>query len=156
MSSLHEPFEFLDPGVLIDGELQLALKEKQPGDPVRGFVPAYEFKMVLTGTDIVAGRINLRIGNTDLIVLYAGHIGYSVEPPHRGQRFAVRATRLLLPLARRHGLETIWITVNPDNLPSRRTCEILGAEMVEIVDLPEWTDMYQRGERQKCRYRLRT
>jgi hypothetical protein len=25
---------------------------------------------------------------------------------------------------------------------------------VEIVDLPEETDMYQEGERQKCRYRL--
>jgi tagatose 1,6-diphosphate aldolase len=61
---------------------------------------------------------------------------------------------LLLPLARSHGLMTIWITCNPDNFASRRTCELAGATLVEIVDLPEDNDMYQRGERQKCRYRL--
>jgi hypothetical protein len=26
--------------------------------------------------------------------------------------------------------------------------------LVEIVDLPEDNDMYQKGERRKCRYRL--
>jgi len=47
-----------------------------------------------------------------------------------------------------------WITCNPDNAASRRTCELAGAVLVEIVDLPEDIDMYQEGERQKCRYRL--
>ena len=37
--------------------------------------------------------------------------------------------RLLLPLARRHGLQTVWITCNPDNWASRRTCELAGAEL---------------------------
>ena len=44
-------------------------------------------------------------------------------------------------------------TTTPDNLASRRTCEILGAELVETVELPPGNDMYERGERQKCRYR---
>jgi tagatose 1,6-diphosphate aldolase len=61
---------------------------------------------------------------------------------------------LLLPLARRHGLEILWITCDPDNIASRRTCELAGLELVEIVDVPEHMDMYQRGERRKCRYRL--
>jgi tagatose 1,6-diphosphate aldolase len=61
---------------------------------------------------------------------------------------------LLLPLARRHGLKDLWITCNPDNLASRRTCELAGAEFVEIVDLPANSGMYRRGDRQKCRYRL--
>ena len=60
----------------------------------------------------------------------------------------------MLPLARKHGFKTIWITCNPDNFASRRTCELLGAQMIEIVDLPEDNEMYQRGEHQKCRYRL--
>ena len=46
------------------------------------------------------------------------------------------------------------ITTNPDNWASRRTCEIIGAEMVEIVDVPEYMEMYRQGDRQKCRYRL--
>jgi tagatose 1,6-diphosphate aldolase len=31
---------------------------------------------------------------------------------------------------------------------------LVGAELVEVVDVPEGTPLYQRGERQKCRYRL--
>jgi RimJ/RimL family protein N-acetyltransferase len=61
---------------------------------------------------------------------------------------------LLLPFARRHGLKTIWITCNPNNWPSRRTCERLGATLVEIVPLPPDNDQYIAGEREKCRYRI--
>jgi len=100
------------------------------------------------------GRIELRIGNTHHIVMYGGHIGYTVVPEYRGHHYAARACRLLMPLARSHGLKTLWITCNPDNIASRRTCELLGARLVEIVDLPASTDMYKAGECQKCRYRL--
>ena len=110
--------------------------------------------MVLAATAARIGYISLRVGHTEHLVRYAGHIGYQVEPEHRGHRYAARACSLLGPLARRHGLETLWITVTPENAASRRTCEILGAEMVEIVDLPPHTDMYAKGERRKCRYRL--
>jgi len=47
-------------------------------------------------------------------------LGYSVEPAHRGHHYAARAGRLLLLLARSHGMETLWITCNPDNWASRR------------------------------------
>ena len=149
-----DDFQFLDPGELIDGELQLILKEKKPADPAKGFVPAYVFEMVLTGTDTVVGSINLRIGNTEHLVRYGGHIGYGVDLDHRGHRFAARACRLLLPLAKKHGLNPLWITVTPENVASRRSCEILGAKMVEILDLPPDCDMYAKGERRKCRYRV--
>jgi arginase family enzyme/predicted acetyltransferase len=148
------PFQFLDPGRLVDGDLELVLHEERPADPIRGYVPAYEFKMVRTGSDERIGRIALRVGNSFEVVLYAGHIGYGVEPQHRGQHYAARACRLLMSLARRHGLRTLWITCNPDNVASRRTCELAGAAFVEIVDLPPESDMYQDGEREKCRYRL--
>ncbi len=141
-------------GELADGELQLALVERYPGDPARGYVPAYRFRMRLAGQREPIGSIELRIGDTPDLVTYGGHIGYAVEPPYRGHHYAARACRLLLPLARRHGFTTLWITCNPDNLASRRTCELLGAELAEIVDLPPSSDMYHRGMRQKCRYRL--
>ena len=147
-------FKFNDPGQLIDGDLELALAEKYPGDPDIGFVPTYRFEMRLAGQDKEVGRVELRVGNTRHIVMYGGHIAYGVLPEHRGQHYAARACRLLLPLARTHDMETLWITCNPDNIASRRTCELAGATLVEIVDLPENTDMYQAGERQKCRYRL--
>jgi tagatose 1,6-diphosphate aldolase len=147
-------FKFLDPGRLVDGDLELVLYEKYWGDPARGKVPAYRFLMTRVHDGEELGSIELRVGNTDDIMLYTGHIGYGVEPIRRGHHYAARAVRLLLPLARQHGLETVWITSNPDNLASRRTCELTGATLVEIVDLPPDSDMYTHGERQKCRYRL--
>lgn len=147
-------FQFHDPGKLVDDDLVLVLREAYPGDPTLNYVPAYKFKMTLRDQSVEIGYIDLRVGSTDLLVLYGGHVGYGVEPAYRGHHYAARACRLLLPLARSHGLTTIWITCNPDNFASRRTCELAGAVLVEIVDLPEDNDMYQRGERQKCRYRL--
>jgi tagatose 1,6-diphosphate aldolase len=151
---VSEDFEFHEPGQLIDGELELVLVEKVPGNPVVNHVPAYRFKMTLVGQEQAIGRIDLRIGNTHHLVMYGGHIGYGVESEHRGHHYAARAVKLLMPLARSHGMTTLWITCNPDNVASRRTCELAGAQFVEIVNLPQDTDMYQQGERQKCRYCL--
>jgi predicted acetyltransferase len=152
-------FEFYDPGQLVDGDLTLVLYEAYPGDERRGYVPAYRFRMMrgdsrVDGRKQEVGRIELRVSNTHHIVMYAGHIGYRVLPIYRGHHYAARSCTLLLSLARRHGLNPLWITCNPDNYASRRTCELAGASFVETVDLPEDTDMYQMGERQKCRYRL--
>lgn len=143
-----------NPGPLIDGDLELILREAYPGDPEIGWVPAYRFNMHLTGTPTVVGNIELRVGNTEPIQRYGGHIGYNVEPAYRGRQFAARACRLLLPLARSHGLAPLWITCNPDNHASARTAERAGAVFVEIVDLPADNEMYQKGERQKSRYKL--
>jgi predicted acetyltransferase len=77
-----------------------------------------------------------------------------VYPFARGHHYAERACRLLLPLARRHGIQPLWITCNPDNFPSRRTCERLGAKLVEIVAVPPRDPLYLRGDHEKCRYRL--
>jgi predicted acetyltransferase len=147
-------FEFLDPGPLEDGELQLEIEELRPADPAKGYVPCYAFKMRLAGSDEKAGNVDLRAGYTHDIIMYGGNLAYGVNPAQRGRHLAERACRLLFPLARRHGMPVLWITCNPDNWPSRRTCERLGAVLVGIVDLPEYSDMYQEGERQKCRYRL--
>jgi tagatose 1,6-diphosphate aldolase len=147
-------FVFLDPGELNDGVVRLHLVDRRPADPAKGWVPYYVFHIYGEGSGLRAGEIHLRIGNTDHMRLYGGHIAYGVRPEYRGRRFAARAVRLIVPLAVRHGLSELWITCNPDNIASRRTCEAAGAEFVEIVDLPPETDMYREGEREKCRYRL--
>jgi tagatose 1,6-diphosphate aldolase len=143
---------FLEPGELVDDDMCLAVEHLYPGDPASGRAPAYRFAITVQGKK--AGDIELRLGTSDFIVQFAGQVGYSVEPPYRGNRLAARALRLLLPLARRHGFTCIWVTVDPGNWASRRSCEIAGATMVEVVDLPEDCDMYRQGYRQRCRYRL--
>ncbi len=150
----RQEFEFLEPGQLVDGDLELRLLFCFPGDPQRGMVPSYEFQMQLAGRGTRIGGISLRVGDTEHII-YVGHIGYSVAKAFRGHRYAARATRLLIPLARAHGMRELWITTDPDNWASQRTCEILGADYVETVAVPPTDSLYGRGDRHKLRYRLK-
>jgi predicted acetyltransferase len=201
---LYDSFQFLDPGPLIDGELELiapqprwieevqyscahpltrvqapqeALTSRQqieqflesaPGgrespQSAADNIPQQHFWMRLRESHVGAigsppirmlGGISLRIGTNDSIRLYYGNIGYHVYPPARGRRYAERACRLLLPLARLYGLHSLWITCNPDNFASRTTCERLGAKMVDVVAVPASDPLYARGEHFKCRYCL--
>jgi predicted acetyltransferase len=100
------------------------------------------------------GEINLRLRSTAHIELYAGHIGYNIDPAHRGHHYAARAVRLLIPLAREHGINPLWLTCDPDNLASRRSCERAGAQFVDIVDVPATCIIHRSGHAKKCRYRL--
>jgi len=136
---------FQEPGELVDGDMCLVVERLYPGDPPSGWAPAYRFAITVRGKKV--GDIELRLGSSDFILQFAGQVGYSVEPPYRGNRFAARALRLLLPLAGRHGFTCIWVTVDPANWASRRSCELAGATMAEIVDLPEDCDMYRQGYR---------
>jgi predicted acetyltransferase len=115
-------------------------------------VPAYRFHILAGGEQ--AGTVSLRIGSSARVVRYAGHVGFAVHPPFRGRRLAERAVRLLLPLAKEHGLHTLWITCHPANLASQQTLERLGAIYVETVPLPPDYDAYAQGEREKRRFRL--
>jgi len=114
--------------------------------PVPTCVPATEL--------VIAGSISLRIGHSVNLDRYLGHIGYHVMPGARGHHFSERAARLLVPVARAHGHEHLWITCNPDNIASRRTCERLGAVYVDTVALPRENALYTQGDREKCRYRM--
>ena len=134
-------------------------------DPARGISPGYTFwmrvrRVVPRDPSLppppvsMAGSISLRLGHNENLDYYLGHIGYHVLPPARGRHFAERAARLLLPLARAHGQSILYITCNPDNTPSRRTCERLNAHYLETVPVPATNALYAQGDRHKCRYRL--
>ena len=142
----------IDPGELRDGDLRLTLAAYGPHRVHN--VPTYHFRMVHTGTSEELGMINLRVASTPHIELYAGQIGYAVHEPHRGHRYASRSVRLLVSLARSLRLDPLWITCDPDNLASRRSLELAGAELVEVVEVPETCAIRRSGHAQKCRYRL--
>lgn len=42
---------------------------------------------------------------------------------------------------KKHDMSYLYITCDPDNLPSRRTCEYLQGEFLGVVELPEDNDM---------------
>jgi len=147
-------FEFFREELQSDGELTLVLSECRPRASSIFGVPYYTFDMRHADTGEYMGRIRLRVGWNEETIRYAGQIGYAVEPVFRGNHYAERACRLILPLARRHGLSELWITSQPDNLPSRRTLERLGAEFVEIVGVPDTYPLDTGAVRQKACYRL--
>ncbi len=149
-----EGVRFLEPGILRDGELELVLQRTYKGSRSLGLAPNYAFTMVHTQSGAHMGGIDLRLSHDHYITHYAGHIGYGVERAFRGQHYAARACCLLFPLAAQHGLSPLWITCNPDNLASRKTCEYAGATLVETVAVPRESDIFRRGEREKCRYRI--
>lgn len=148
-----KPFRFKAPGRLVDGDLELVLTGRRPADPIKRHVPGYEFEMRRTGTTMRLGQIHLRIGSARAL-RYPGHIGYEVDEPHRGHRYAARSCQLLLPFALAHGLNAVWLTVDPENIASQKTCEIISASYVETVRIPKDHEMYQRGARYRRRYRL--
>ena len=118
-------------------------------------VPTYFFRMMSIHRVEDLGNINVRIGSTPHIERYAGHIGYGVHPACRGHHYAARSLMLLLPFARRLGLDPLWITCDPENAASRRSLEIAGAEFFEIVDVPDDCGIRKYGGKlRKCRYRL--
>ena len=130
-------FQFHDPGELTDRELTLVLVEKCPADPQRELVPEYRFEMRRAGIEEKVGHICLRVGLTPQLRRFGGHIGYGVDPPYRGRRFAARSCRLLFPLAQSHCLDPLLVTCGADNKASRRTCEIIGGQLVrtEIIEI---------------------
>jgi tagatose 1,6-diphosphate aldolase len=152
---MSEPFKFAAVDPLKDGDLTVVLVECQPGATNAWRVPAYLF-LLRTDASQYVGSIRLRVGWNNDIIRYAGQIGYVVEPAFRGQRYAERACRLIMPLARGHGLKELWITCQPDNLASRRTLERLGAECAGILDVPAGYPLDAGLERRKMCFRLAT
>jgi predicted acetyltransferase len=118
-------------------------------------VPTYFFRMMSIDRGEEMGNINLRIGSSPHIERYAGHIGYGVHPAYRGHHYASRSLVLLLPFARSLGIDPLWITCDPDNVASRRSLELAGAEFMEIINVPEDCGIRKYGGKlRKCRYRL--
>jgi predicted acetyltransferase len=116
--------------------------------------PTYHFRMIEPGSGATAGQINLRSSHAELVEKFAGHIGYEVLEAFRGRRFALKAVEMLKPLALRLGLDPLWITCNPENAASRRTCVLAGGTLVETLAVPPENMLYEGGAREKCRFRL--
>lgn len=138
-----------------DGEIDLVEMYKVKGDEFNGFCPTVYYEIRLKEINKKVGRCDLRIG-MDSELYYAGNIGYSVAKQYRGNRYAYKACRILFDIAKdKYKMDELIITCNPDNLASRRTCELLCGELVEIVDVPIGHWLRSQGDYQKCIYRYK-
>ncbi|MDE0083729.1 MAG: GNAT family N-acetyltransferase [Gammaproteobacteria bacterium] len=132
------------------GPVHLQLREILPGDPSRGLAATHHFEIMLDDGTVV-GHINLRIGSARHLIMTVGHIGYAVRPEHRGHSYSYLACLALAPFARQH-YDRVILTVDPDNTPSIRIIEKLGAVFVEEVVVLEDDPAYANGARRKKRY----
>lgn len=144
---------FLDTSFLVNDEIQLCLQKTVDGNAEKGWLPAYHFAICdKQGHEM--GTCDLRIGH-NLNTYYGGNIGYRIQEEYRGHHYAGKACLLLFELAKKHNMDYLIITCNPDNYPSRKTCEYVGCHLVEIVELPEDNNMrVEEGETEKCIYRI--
>ena len=104
-------------------------------------LPFYYYDILVDGAPV--GKISLRIG-VNFHTYYNGSIGYEVDEP----------CRVVLPVARHHGMTHLYLTCAESNIPSYRTIEGLGAELVEIRQVPREYFAWREGMERQRIYRL--
>lgn len=139
----NNPFLFLDSFDFIVGpivSLRILSKVPQKGKEL----PFYWYSIVEAATGKTIGKISLKVGD-GLQAYWGGNVGYEVDEPHRGHRYAYEAAKLLFPLARRHGMESLFISCEDDNAASARTIELLGGVLLEKGVPPKDYYAYSEG-----------
>ena len=121
-----------------------------PGDPARGLVPFYQFK-IRNADGQTVGHINFRVGETSHVINTAGHIGFEILPNFRGHSYALKACLALQPFAQQQYGKVV-LTAAPENAHSIRIIEKLGAKFVDEVEVPVDDPAYESGARRKVRY----
>lgn len=139
------------PDQLLFGDVRLRFVHVVPGDPSKGFVPAYHFR-ILDPADSDVGHINFRVGDTEHVRNCAGHIGYEIREEFRGHGYAYQACCAIAPFVR-SVYAGVTITCDPDNFASIKTIERLGARFIDEVPVPPHEPQYLRGSRIKRRYK---
>jgi prolyl-tRNA editing enzyme YbaK/EbsC (Cys-tRNA(Pro) deacylase)/predicted acetyltransferase len=138
------PALFSDAGDLSDGVITLRLKKATGADEKTGWVPAYDYQIVRASDGAEAGGIDLRVGYTRN-TFFGGNVGYQVEEAFRGNGYAARAVRLLLPLAARHGMPCVRIACAPGNEASKATAVKAGGVLEKTVEIPSYASLYREG-----------
>lgn len=91
-------------------------------------VPSSVFWLMDGDTPVGISKLRHRL--TDALREHGGHIGYGVAAPCRGKGYGKALLGLTIQEARRMGItEDLLVTVNPENLPSRRVAEANGGEL---------------------------
>lgn len=145
-------FQFNDEFNVIDNtDFQLRIIEKYPGDSE--VIPYYYYYIIRKSDNMKVGKISIRIGN-NFHSYYNGHIGYEIAPEFRGNNYAYKASLMVLDVAKFHGMDFIYICCDQDNVASYKTIERLGAELVEICQVPKNYFAYKEGMKKQRIYKL--
>ena len=134
-----------------DGIIDLIPLHVNPPAKELGFGHEQVWRITLHNQRQEIGQISYRDGESRCVYYY-GHIGYHIDSGYRGNHFARRACSLIRGEIAGGGKRSVIITCDPDNTPSRMTCEHLGCVFESIVHVPE--DILKKYDINsvKCRY----
>ena len=140
---------------VIDGDvLDLRIDQVRNPNASNLYVGSEIFSICPHGRKERIGECDLRLGMNEELY-YAGNIGYRIYEKYRGHGYAYMAAVMLMNYARdKYGMKELILTCSPDNIPSRKTLEKLGGQLIETVPVPEWHWLYKRGEKMKNIYRF--
>lgn len=145
-------FEFMDKfDTLENDELILKVTQKYNGDDK--MIPFYYYDIIRKSDSVTVGKISVRIGN-NFHSYYNGHIGYEVFKEYRGDGYAYKSSLIVLDVARFYDMEFINLTCDESNTASYKTIEKLGAELVEICDVPREYFGWREGMERQRIYKL--
>lgn len=132
-------------------ELLLNIIEKNTGDDK--IIPFYYFDIIRKNDNKPIGKISARIGH-NFHSYYNGNIGYEIFKEYRGNSFAYKACVMLLEIFKAHNMEFIYLACSEGNIASYKTIERLGAELVEICNVPKDYFAWREGMEKQRIYRL--
>ena len=136
---------------IIGERIELRLIDTYDGE--NGSLPFYWWDIVLESEDITVGKISFRIGH-NYHSYFNGNIGYEVDKEHRGNHYSLQACQLLMPVAKYHGMDRIYLSCDCDNAASYKTIERLGANLIEEVEPPHDYIYYYEGMPKQRIYEL--
>ena len=133
------------------GVVSLRLIETVEGN--ENELPFYWWAIVENATGVDVGKISLRLGH-NRHSYWNGNIGYEVDEPHRGHHYAAFALKMILPLAKSHGMDHLIISCDEDNAASYKTIDRCGGRLLEISYPPKDWIYYRPGLPLKRIYRI--
>ncbi len=146
---MNEFHFFNDFDFLTDNEITLKISGKYSGD--KDMLPFYYYDIFLK--DRFIGRISMRIGS-NFHSYYNGNIGYEIEENFRGNNYACKACKLVLQIAKAHGMSELILTCDENNIPSYKTIEKLGGKLVETTKPPKTFFAYRENIQNQRIYKL--
>lgn len=116
-------------------ERWLAHERAQRTEGVGNFVPATAWWIVDDAEpERVLGSIHLRHELNGYLLAEGGHVGYGVRPSARGKGVATAALGRVIGRARDMGIESLLVTCDSGNPPSRATILNAGGALEDTRD----------------------
>lgn len=144
--------EFTNKFDIIESDmLLLKVMQKYCGDNV--LIPFYYYDIIRKTDSATVGKISIRIG-CNFHSYYNGHIGYEIFKEYRGNGYAYMASLMTLDVAKFHDMGFIYLCCQENNIASYMTIEKLGAQLLEICEVPREYFGWHKGMQRQRVYKL--